>query len=93
MQKIATTFHNTTQTIAYRWQYEVIKQTMVHPDIGIYNTYGLQLYQCQNSQCQLIASVNDISTDRQLVEQLASRFTLHQLSPQHFRDAVIDALP
>ncbi len=86
------THHQTTSGTSFPWQYQPVKKAIHHPDLDDYTAYGLQLYHCRNNQRLLIANIDDISTNQQFVEQLAMRFTLYQLSPIHFYDAVYDAV-
>lgn len=81
--------HNT----IFQWQYQPVRTAHSHPDIGVYTAYGLALFQCQNGQRQFVSQIDDISSCQEVVENLALQFTLRQLSPVHFLDAVLDALP
>ena len=81
----------THQTI-FQWQYQPVKTIQSHPDTGTYTAYGLALYQCENGHRQAISQINDISVNQEFVENLALQFTLHQLSPVHFLDAILDSL-
>ena len=47
---------------------------------------------CSASTGEVLAVIQDISTDRKFVTQLAKRCTRGQLSPLHFWDVVLDAL-
>ena len=90
MQDIQTIHHTNTP---FHWQYQPVKKEFSHPDGGTYFGYGLQVYQCQSELREPVASIDDISVCQNFVEDLALRFTMHQLSPVHLHDAVIDALP
>lgn len=84
----------TTQScMTVHWQYQPFQAQYCHPDGTRYASYGLQVWLCCNGQRQLGTSIGDISTDQDFVETLALQFTLQQLSPIHFYEAVIDALP
>lgn len=85
------TIHHT--NIPFHWQYQPVKKEFFHPDGGTYFSYGLQVYRCQNQLREPVAYIDDISVCQNFVEDLALRFTVHQLSPVHLHDAVIDALP
>ncbi len=57
-----------------------------------YMTYGLQcLGDCMGTWIQ-IDTIEDISPIRDTVIHLAERFNHLQLSPLHFRDAVLDSV-
>ncbi len=83
---------DTTAATVFPWQYQPVKKLNSHTDLGTYETYSLQLFHCCDGKRQPIASIDDISVDQEFVEQLALQFTLHQLSPVHFLDAVCDAI-
>ena len=83
---------NYTNTTIFPWQYQPVKTAHTHPDNGCYTGYGLALYQCRNNQRTLIDTIADISTCQEYVENLALSFTMHLLSPVHFREAVLDAI-
>lgn len=72
------------------YQYEIFRETLFHPDIGNYCTFGIQC--CFHHPKQEILSLSDISTNKAFVKKLAHRFTRGQLSPIHLKCAVEDAL-
>ena len=63
--------------------FTIIENIMQHQDIGVYTTYGIAAGNFM---------VEDISTDRAFVENLAAMFEREQLAPEHLRDAVEDAI-
>lgn len=83
---------NSSADTLFPWQYQPVKNLHTHPDTGCYTGYGLELYHCQNGYKTLLDTIHDISTRQEYVENLALSFTFHQLSPVHFRDAVLDAI-
>lgn len=83
---------NSPSDTVFPWQYQKVKTMHTHPDAGSYTAYGLELYQCKNGQRTHIDTITDISTRQDYVENLALAFTINQLSPVHFRDAVLDAI-
>ncbi len=70
--------------------YKTFEQRLFLEDWGYYQTYGIQC--CSASTGEVLAVIQDISTDRKFVTQLAKRCTRGQLSPLHFWDVVLDAL-
>ncbi len=83
---------NSRSDSVFPWQYQPVKTVHSHPDAGCYTSYGLALYQYKKGQRTLIDTIIDISTCQEYVENLAISFTIHQLLPVHFRDAVLDAI-
>ena len=90
MQTTQTTKHTCTTA---HWLYLPFKKQYINSDGTTYDSYGLQVWLCQNGQRQPEASIGDISTYQDVVENLALQFTMQQLSPIHFYEAVMDALP
>lgn len=73
-------------------QYQLVCSQFKADDDQIYLTYGLQcMERCMGTWVQLDL-LEDISIDRDYVLALAERFTQLQLSPLHFRDAVLDSV-
>lgn len=83
---------NDNQTLT-QWEYHAISEICSHPDYGEYISYGIQAFQQEHGRLHLIAMIHDISTKSSFVEELAHFFTLHQLSPLHFQEAVEDSIP
>lgn len=72
--------------------YLVIKETLFHPDIGSYISYGLRAIFLSGGICQEITKISDISTDSVTVALLAQQCTREQLYPVHLMDVIEDFL-
>ncbi len=57
-------------------------------DAGIYIAYGIECRKGNN----LICSVNDISSDRDLVQRIVNKFNSYKLSPIHIFEALENEL-
>ena len=55
-------------------------------------TYGISVLQRKESQTHIICSVEDISSDKYFVTQLAERCQRLQLDYLHFMDVILDAI-
>ncbi|MDR1564603.1 MAG: hypothetical protein LBS74_06565 [Oscillospiraceae bacterium] len=69
-------------------RYKIFGETLYHPDLGEYATYGIEYN--DGSRC---ARINDISTQRAAVQSMSHMFNNMQLDCTHFYDAVNDMLP
>lgn len=75
------------------WYYQAIAESMNDPELGQYDTYGIQAKKKVIRGWEQIELIHDVTTDRKFAYLLASLFNLHQLSPIHLRDALEDMLP
>lgn len=66
--------------------------SQIKTDAQDYVTYGLQCVEQSMDTSVQLDLIEDISVDRAYVLHLAERFTRLQLSPLHFRDAVLDSV-
>lgn len=74
------------------WRYLAIPETMDDPELGQYDTYGIQAKKVIRGWEQ-IELIHDVTTDRKFANLLVSLFNRRQLSPIHLRDALEDMLP
>ncbi len=72
--------------------YLPIKESLFHPDIGPYCSWGIACLQFSPEGCRQTAFVSDVSVELAFVHKLARRCTRSQLAPVHLRDVVADAL-
>lgn len=72
--------------------YRCIAERQTCPEIGLYESFGLEVCVFLRGQWQTLTMLSDISLDRTLVEQLAAQCTELQLDPVHLMDVVEDAL-
>ena len=63
--------------------YQVFAETLFHPDIGRYDTYGISFDDGAQRAC-----IHDISTYMDKVSHMAELFNRRSLSPVYFRDSV-----
>ena len=70
------------------WEYIVFSEVRQHPELGRYDTYGIQVY----SDSRLIICIHDVTTDQLAAAKIAKCFTQLHLSPIHFDEAIEDML-
>ena len=71
-------------------KYKLIKEKRHHPDLGIYTSYGIGVY---DGRTQL-RKIPDISTDKRSVRKLCRLCNRLALSEEHIGDVVYDnAIP
>lgn len=62
---------------------------MYRPDIGLYLTYGLAVWEDQ----RLVKTQHDVCVSKQIVENIARMCTDGQLDPVHLMDVILNMLP
>ena len=72
--------------------YLPIKESLFHPDIGPYCSWGIACLQFSLEGCRQTSFVSDVSVELAFVQKLARCCTRSQLAPVHLRDVVADAL-
>lgn len=72
--------------------YQVICSAIRNRETEDYTAYGLQCVCFSEGSWVLMDALLDISTCRETVIDMATRFNASRLSPLHFRDAVVDGL-
>ena len=55
-------------------------------------TYGIACIEERDGMCEILEQVSDVTCDRAEAERLVSLFNRLKLSPEHFTEAVEDAL-
>jgi len=70
-----------------RWRYRLIAEKMHQPDLGEYDTYGIQVL---DAEYTMVSVMHDVSVCKQSVEEVVALFNLHQLSPSHLHNAIED---
>ena len=71
-----------------RRRYQVFEEQLVSPDGETYCGYGLL---CTEKDTP-VGRIPDVSCDRTFADVLAQQFTVHQVAPAQFAEAVQDAL-
>lgn len=66
---------------------------MDDPELGRYDTYGIQAKRRVLHGWEQIELIHDVTTDRKFADLLVNLFNRRQLSPVHLRDALEDMLP
>ena len=73
------------------YKYTVVTESLFHQDIGNYVSYGIL---CTDEISETTVSfISDVSSNKNLVDSIADKFTEFQLSPIHLREAIEDELP
>ena len=72
------------------FQYLPFPETFLFPAAGSYRSFGIRCVQKRSGQA--VCELHDVGLNGEIIGSLAHRFTLHQLSPLHLRDAVYDFL-
>ena len=89
MQNNNATIHSD-QTSLPTWEYHIIAERCVHPDIGVYRSYGIHAFEIIGKLIRPIAQMHDITTIQEEVETLVQLCNAYQLSPVHLSDVVAD---
>lgn len=71
-------------------RYHVVKETLYHEDIGLYESYGFSIVDERGIE---VKHISDISTEAPFVEKLAEVCEREQVSLLHIFDVIEDALP
>lgn len=82
---------NGMQTFPRTVRYQVLTSRLEHDDVD-YLTYGIQCMGDWEGAWVQMDAVQDISFQREDVVRLTDLFNRLQLSPVHFRDAVLDCV-
>ncbi len=69
-------------------QYRLFEETKFLEDCGYYRTYGISAVERGQTAC----AIEDISSDKYKIEQLAKKFNEEKLELRHFEQAVEDFL-
>lgn len=85
--------HLSERVVSIRWGYRMKEWELEDPELGRYRTCGIEIRDLMDPTEPVVGTIVDISTDRQFVRDLAALFESAGLSPAHFYDAVVDALP
>ena len=75
------------------WSYQPICESVFDPELGKYDTYGIRASRKTPEGWELIEFIHDVTTEKELVKKMARLFNIHQLSPIHLREVLIDMLP
>mgnify|MGYP003479150909 FL=1 len=89
MQNNNTTIYSN-QTTTPTWEYHIIAERCIHPDIGVYRSYGIHAFEIIGKLIRPIAQMHDITTIQEEVETLVQLCNAYQLSPVHLSDVVAD---
>lgn len=74
------------------YTYQTIQESIHHPDIGLYDSFGVCVYQEMGNIQKKVAQISDIFLQRNRMETLVERCNTLQLDPQHLFDVIEDAL-
>ena len=73
-----------------KYHYNVICESLFHPDIGTYTTYGIKVTSNDPSLPAMI--ISDVSVSEKEVENLVEKCYNSKLEPRHILDVVEDYL-
>ncbi len=71
------------------YRYRITSRRVLIEDSGIITTYGIAV-ECERGYC--IASIEDISSNRCVVQTLCARLCGGESAPEHLRDIITDWL-
>lgn len=74
------------------FRYIVKRETLHTPELGVYNTFGVQVLETQDGTEKVIAAVSDVSLDVEKITKFISLCNEHQLCPEHLLDVIEDCL-
>lgn len=69
------------------FRYVVVQEDLFSPEIGHYHSFGICAI---NERGERAAFVSDVSTNRNVAAEIASRCTAGQLDPKHLSDVVLN---
>ena len=72
------------------WEYHIIAERCIHPDIGVYRSYGVHAFEVIGKHIRPVAQIHDITSIQEKAETLVQLCNRHQLSPTHLNDVVND---
>ncbi len=67
--------------------YIPIEEELTTPEMGSYQSFGIRV---ENEAGETVSVVSDISTDQQMVAELAKRCTNGELAPEHLHDVILN---
>lgn len=76
-----------------QWHYASLQECYISADGETYTTYSLLVQDWFQEHWRTLQTIHDIALNPKVVEELASKFNLMQLSPIHIFDALEDFLP
>lgn len=71
--------------------YDIVEETY-RCNKEVRTSYGIVAYDARNGVCDVVASLYDISDDKQRVYELATKCNELELSLDHLEDVVVDFL-
>ncbi len=71
------------------YRYIPVEEEQYAPEVGQYRTYGIYV---ENEDGNRVMMLSDISTDQQVVSEIAERCTNGHLAPEHLRDVVLNTI-
>ena len=71
------------------YRYRITSRQVLVEDSGVITTYGIAV-ECDDGY--RIASIENISSDRRIVQALCARLCAGESAPEHLRDMVADWL-
>ena len=69
-------------------RFKLIKEKLSHPDIGIYTTYGISVYEGKT----LIRKISDVCTDKRRVRKFCRLCNKLKLDLEHLTDVIEDLI-
>lgn len=76
------------ERMSYMLEYKVVPCTAIHPDVGSFASFGLEVYE----DGALIHTQSDVSVERDVVNRIARLCNEEQVEPVHLRDVVQDGI-
>ena len=89
MQNNNTTIYSN-QTTTPTWEYHIIAERCIHPDIGVYRSYGIHAFEVTGNHIRPVTQIHDITSIQTEAETLVQLCNAYQLSPVHLSDVVAD---
>lgn len=74
------------------YYYHCVKEERHLPEVGRYTTFGITALSHTKGRWRKLFYVADVSLDHSMVQELARKCTVLQLSPCHLMDVVEDAI-
>ena len=74
------------------YNYNIFVEDLKNEDFGAYTAYGIVVCSMENNQRKEVLRVSDVSTDKEIVENLIDLFNKEQLEPVHIYDVIEDFL-
>ena len=72
------------------WEYHIVSERHTHPDMGVYRSYGIHVFEIAGVHIRPVATIHDITTKEDDAHTFVAMCNRYQLSPIHLQDFAQD---